>query len=158
MTLLEEANTLFKDLKKSTPAQFDSLHGVHEERQGRRSVGRQGQEPSPWWPWPWPNQCDWCIAIHVANAVKTGASREEILEAAWLAVLMGGGPKLLYLKVVVDELARTFSQVIAANPTKKERAGTDRPALFRHAHSARLSDGGRTRGRRRGSGRRSRRP
>jgi AhpD family alkylhydroperoxidase len=54
------------------------------------------------------NQCDWCIAIHVANAVKSGATREEVLEAAWLAVLMGGGPKLMYMKVVLDELARNI--------------------------------------------------
>ena len=50
------------------------------------------------------NQCDTCIAVHLADAVKSGAGREEILEAAWLAVLMGGGPKLTYLKYVLKEL------------------------------------------------------
>ena len=50
------------------------------------------------------NQCDWCIALHVSNAVKSGATRAEIMEAGWLSVLMGGGPKLTYLKLVRDEL------------------------------------------------------
>lgn len=50
-------------------------------------------------------QCDSCIAVHVQGAVKAGATREEILEAGWLAVLMGGGPKLTYMKYVLEELA-----------------------------------------------------
>ena len=50
------------------------------------------------------NQCVACIGVHVAGAIKSGASRLEILEIAWLAVLMGGGPKLTYMKYVLQEL------------------------------------------------------
>lgn len=42
-------------------------------------------------------KCDSCIAFHVEAAAKAKATKEEILEAGWVAVLMGGGPALMYL-------------------------------------------------------------
>ncbi|RKY28584.1 MAG: carboxymuconolactone decarboxylase family protein [Planctomycetota bacterium] len=46
-------------------------------------------------------QCSYCIEIHVAKGLKAGLSRAEILSAAQLAVLMGGGPSLMYTMQVV---------------------------------------------------------
>ncbi len=40
--------------------------------------------------------CAGCIAYHVHDALKAGASREEILEAIGVAVMMAGGPGLVY--------------------------------------------------------------
>lgn len=45
-------------------------------------------------------QCKWCIAFHVNEALKAGAKPEEIREAGWVAVLMGGGPKLAYMQLL----------------------------------------------------------
>jgi len=42
-------------------------------------------------------QCEWCIAFHVKNALKLGAGKEEIIEAGMQAVLMHGGPALMYM-------------------------------------------------------------
>ena len=41
-------------------------------------------------------RCKYCIAIHTRSAMKAGATREEMLEAADVAVLMGGGPARTY--------------------------------------------------------------
>ncbi|MDO6518187.1 alkylhydroperoxidase AhpD family core domain-containing protein [Zobellia uliginosa] len=41
-------------------------------------------------------RCDGCIAFHVHDALKSGASAEEILETIGVAVMMGGGPALMY--------------------------------------------------------------
>jgi AhpD family alkylhydroperoxidase len=41
-------------------------------------------------------RCDECIAIHVEEALKAGATRQEISEALGVAVLMGGGPAVMY--------------------------------------------------------------
>lgn len=41
-------------------------------------------------------RCDGCIAFHVHDAIEAGATRDEILEAVGVAVLMGGGPALMY--------------------------------------------------------------
>jgi AhpD family alkylhydroperoxidase len=41
-------------------------------------------------------RCDGCIAFHVHDAIEAGATREEILETIGVAVLMGGGPSVMY--------------------------------------------------------------
>lgn len=41
-------------------------------------------------------RCDGCIAYHVHDALRAGAKRAEILEAVGVAVLMGGGPAVVY--------------------------------------------------------------
>ena len=42
-------------------------------------------------------QCQWCIAFHVKQAVLAGATRDQVAEAGFMAVLMHGGPALMYL-------------------------------------------------------------
>ena len=46
------------------------------------------------------NHCKWCIAYHVKKALESGATKDEISEASWMAVLMGGGPALMYMQLV----------------------------------------------------------
>jgi AhpD family alkylhydroperoxidase len=41
-------------------------------------------------------RCDGCIAFHVGDALKAGATREEVLETVGVAILMGGGPSVVY--------------------------------------------------------------
>ena len=41
-------------------------------------------------------RCDGCIAYHVHDAVKAGATEQEIFETIGVAILMGGGPSLVY--------------------------------------------------------------
>lgn len=40
--------------------------------------------------------CDGCIASHLRAALRAGATRQEILEAIGVTVLMGGGPAMVY--------------------------------------------------------------
>ena len=53
-------------------------------------------------------RCEYCLWKHVPEAVKMGATREEILEAVSTAIMMTGGPGVAYGSVVVlkilDEL------------------------------------------------------
>lgn len=54
-------------------------------------------------------KCEWCIDFHVKSALDKGATKEEIMEASWVAVLMGGGPALMYMQYVqnaLDKLAK----------------------------------------------------
>lgn len=41
-------------------------------------------------------RCDGCISFHVHDALKAGAVRAEILETIGVAILMGGGPSVVY--------------------------------------------------------------
>lgn len=49
-------------------------------------------------------RCDGCIAFHVNDALDAGATREEILEALSVAILMGGGPAMMYAVEAVEAL------------------------------------------------------
>lgn len=40
--------------------------------------------------------CDGCISYHTHDALEAGASREEIIEVIGVAVMMGGGPSVVY--------------------------------------------------------------
>ena len=55
-------------------------------------------------------RCDSCIAFHVESALRANATKDEILEAGMVAVLMGGGPALMYLchlNKAVDEFIKS---------------------------------------------------
>ena len=41
-------------------------------------------------------RCEGCIACHVQGALQAGASKEEIVETIGVAVVMGGGPSIVY--------------------------------------------------------------
>lgn len=41
-------------------------------------------------------RCDGCIAFHVHDAILSGANRKEVMETIGVAVLMGGGPSVMY--------------------------------------------------------------
>jgi AhpD family alkylhydroperoxidase len=49
-------------------------------------------------------RCENCIYAHIRAAVNAGATREQILDAAGVAVLMQGGPTYTYLPRVVEAL------------------------------------------------------
>lgn len=42
--------------------------------------------------------CVWCVRNHVAHALDQGISTEQIIEAAAIAVQMGGGPGVAALR------------------------------------------------------------
>jgi AhpD family alkylhydroperoxidase len=41
-------------------------------------------------------RCDGCITHHVHDALQAEATRDEIMETIGVAVLMGGGPSVIY--------------------------------------------------------------
>lgn len=49
-------------------------------------------------------RCENCIYAHTQAAMKAGATREQVLEAAGVAVLMQGGPAYTYLPRVTEAL------------------------------------------------------
>jgi AhpD family alkylhydroperoxidase len=49
-------------------------------------------------------RCEPCIYAHVEAALKAGATAQEIIETAGVAVLMQGGPTYTYLPRVTEAL------------------------------------------------------
>ena len=49
-------------------------------------------------------RCDGCIAFHVHDALKAGATEAEIADAIGVAILMGGGPAVVYGSAALEAL------------------------------------------------------
>ncbi len=55
-------------------------------------------------------RCEYCIAYHVFKALEVGANRDEIMEAATLAVAFGGSPSAAYSATLVEECLEAFAK------------------------------------------------
>jgi AhpD family alkylhydroperoxidase len=49
-------------------------------------------------------RCDGCMAYHLHDALAAGASPDEVVEAIGVAVMMGGGPAVVYGSEVLEAL------------------------------------------------------
>jgi AhpD family alkylhydroperoxidase len=49
-------------------------------------------------------QCPYCIRSHTAQAIKKGASKEEIMEAIWVAAEMRAGAAFAHASIAMDEM------------------------------------------------------
>ena len=54
-------------------------------------------------------RCEPCIAYHVHDALKAGATRPEILDALGVAMMMGGGPATMYVCEAFEALEQFTS-------------------------------------------------
>ena len=54
------------------------------------------------------NRCEYCIVYHVYKAYEAGATREEIIEAAMIAVAFGGGPSMAYSVTTLMDAVNEF--------------------------------------------------
>jgi alkylhydroperoxidase AhpD family core domain len=50
-------------------------------------------------------RCDGCITVHTAEALKHGATREEIAEALGVAVAVNAGAAMVYSARTMDAVA-----------------------------------------------------
>jgi AhpD family alkylhydroperoxidase len=48
--------------------------------------------------------CEPCIRAHTQKCLAAGATKEQILEAAAVAVVMAGGPAYTHVPLVIDTL------------------------------------------------------
>jgi len=49
-------------------------------------------------------RCQPCIYLHVKKSIEVGATRQEILAAAGVVVMMQGGPAYVYMPILLDVL------------------------------------------------------
>jgi AhpD family alkylhydroperoxidase len=54
-------------------------------------------------------RCEYCIVHHVYEALKAGATREELIETAFTAIGMSGGPTLTYTATLFLDSINTFA-------------------------------------------------
>lgn len=51
-------------------------------------------------------QCPYCIRAHTKEAMKTGATKEEMMEAIWVAAEMRSGAALAHSALAMDEMEK----------------------------------------------------
>jgi|SRR5690606_1922288 len=51
-------------------------------------------------------QCPYCIRGHTAQAMKKGASKEELMEAIWVAAEMRAGAATAHAAIAIDEMEK----------------------------------------------------
>ena len=102
-TKLEEINELIKDLQKELPDQIQAFQNFLAATEKPSILDSKTKELI--------NialsicsQCQWCIAMHVKAAFEKGATHAEIIDAASMAVLMHGGPALMYMIPLMEAL------------------------------------------------------
>ena len=100
---LDDIKRLIGDLKKEAPDQIDAFDRFMATVEKPSALDRKSKELI--------NlglavaaQCEWCIALHTKGALDSGASRAEIIDAGMQAVLMHGGPALMYMTPVIEAL------------------------------------------------------
>jgi AhpD family alkylhydroperoxidase len=100
---LQDVKTLIGRLKQQVPEQIGAFHNFMEAVEAPGALDAKQKELI--------NiglavaaQCEWCIALHVQGALKAGATKEEIVEAGMQAVLMHGGPALMYMTPLEEAL------------------------------------------------------
>ena len=54
-------------------------------------------------------RCEYCIVYHVYEALKAGATRQELIETACVTNLMGGGPAVTYTATLFLDSINTFA-------------------------------------------------
>ena len=56
------------------------------------------------------NRCEYCIVYHCYKAFEAGATKEEILESAMVAVAFGGGPSMAYSVTLLQDCVNEFEK------------------------------------------------
>lgn len=51
-------------------------------------------------------QCPYCIRAHTKQAMRKGASKEEIMEAIWVASEMRAGATIAHASLAIDEMEK----------------------------------------------------
>jgi len=54
-------------------------------------------------------RCEYCIVHHVYEALKAGATRQELIETGCVTNLMGGGPVVTYTATLFLDAINTFA-------------------------------------------------
>jgi AhpD family alkylhydroperoxidase len=106
----KEVQTFFKDFMKSKqkmaryiPETVKGFMGLHEKTSQPGALDRKQKELIAVGI-AVANPCTACIYLHVQQAVEVGATAEEVMESAGVAVVMGGGPAFAHISEVLKVL------------------------------------------------------
>jgi AhpD family alkylhydroperoxidase len=91
----KQLETLLAQMGKTLPGPLDGFASLHKESVAEGVLSAKVKELVALGIGV-AVRCDGCIAFHVHDALKAGATRKEILETLGVAIMMGGGPAAMY--------------------------------------------------------------
>jgi len=90
-----------RTLTSAQPAVMKALAGLHKAAAAPGALGTKTKELMAL-AISVVARCDDCIAYHIHDAYEAGATREEMADAIGVAILMGGGPSMLYAAHAIE--------------------------------------------------------
>ena len=66
-------------------------------------------------------QCPYCIRGHTKAAMREGATREELMEAIWVAAEMRAGAAYAHSALALDEMKKATSPLVSDDSIVAER-------------------------------------
>ncbi|MFM2484309.1 carboxymuconolactone decarboxylase family protein [Celerinatantimonas yamalensis] len=90
-----EQNTFAREYKRSSPVMLDSFMAMHKAAMQEGALSNKLKELMAL-SIGIAARCDGCIAAHTKASIQAGATRQELIETINVAVMMGGGPSLVY--------------------------------------------------------------
>lgn len=58
-------------------------------------------------------RCENCVALHMPKLIAVGATKEEVMEAAAMAICFGGGPSMAFVGTVIRPAYEQFAAAAA---------------------------------------------
>jgi AhpD family alkylhydroperoxidase len=100
---LEQLKALLGKLSKELPGTTSGFSKLHKEALAEGALSTKVKELIAL-AISITAMCEGCISFHIHDAIQAGASRQEVLETIGVAILMGGGPALIYGLDALDAL------------------------------------------------------
>ncbi len=91
----QELARLMKDMGKEIPQQMQGFSALHKASLTDNVLSKRTKELIAL-AIAISVRCDGCIAFHVHDALKAGCTQDEVMETIGVAILMGGGPAVVY--------------------------------------------------------------
>jgi AhpD family alkylhydroperoxidase len=92
---LKQLNQQMGKLSKGAPGTMEAFQSLHKAALGDDALTEKTKELIALGI-SIALRCEGCIVFHVNDALKAGATRKEVLETISVAILMGGGPSVIY--------------------------------------------------------------
>jgi AhpD family alkylhydroperoxidase len=64
-------------------------------------------------------QCPYCIRGHTKAALREGVTREELMEAIWVAAEMRAGAAFTHSALALDEMEKAAASIVSDNVSTK---------------------------------------
>lgn len=100
---LSEAKKIMKNFKKKTPEKMKAFKKLMKVIEKDGALSKKQKELTAI-ALAINEGCEWCISYHIDKALEEDATEEEILEIAWMTVLMGGGPSFMHSGLAINAL------------------------------------------------------